>query len=121
MPQRRKMNKSIAGYHMLMILSAVDFSFNIEEEKIIREWIFQEFPFRVDLDNEIDTMASLTPSEWMSHFHQCMDDYYEDATPQERNDLLKFVIYLSKADGTISASENEYIKHLFSHWDVSSE
>ena len=39
------MNKTIAGYHMLMILSAVDHKFHIEEEKIIREYLFQEFPF----------------------------------------------------------------------------
>jgi hypothetical protein len=46
MPNHR-MNKTIAGYHLLMILSAVDRKFHIEEEKIIREYIFQEFPSKL--------------------------------------------------------------------------
>ncbi|HAD34997.1 MAG TPA: hypothetical protein DCF44_10990 [Chitinophagaceae bacterium] len=117
MNKRRKMNKTIAGYHMLMILSAVDFSFHIEEEKIIREYIFQEFPFKVDLDNEIHLISSLHHDEWRAHFLQCMDDFYEDSTETERNSLLKFALYLAKADGVITVEENSFLKHLFEAWD----
>ena len=57
------MNKTIAGYHMLMILSAVDHKFHIEEEKIIREYLFQEFPFHTPLDNEIDNIIQLLETD----------------------------------------------------------
>ena len=35
----RKTNKSIAGFHLLMILSAVDYKFHTNEEKVIRELV----------------------------------------------------------------------------------
>ncbi len=118
---RRRLNKPVSGYHMLMLLSAVDYSFHIEEEKIIREYIFQEFPFKVNLDNEIDLIASLDHSEWHQHFLQCMDDFYADSTEEERNSLLKFALYLAKADGIITSEENFYLKSLFEAWDHSHE
>jgi hypothetical protein len=40
----RKTNKSIAGFHLLMILSAVDYKFHTNEEKVIREYL-EEFPY----------------------------------------------------------------------------
>lgn len=87
------MNKTIAGYHMLMILSAVDFSFHIEEGKNHTRVYLQEFPFKVDLDNEIHLISSLHHDEWHAHFLQCMDDFYEDSTETERNSLLKFALW----------------------------
>lgn len=115
------MNKTMAGYHLLMILSAVDFNFNIEEEKIIREYLFQEFPFPVNLDNEIHTIASLHHEEWKSHFIKCLDDFTDDATEEERTHFLHFAIHLAKADQVITETENEYLQLLFDAWDYSLE
>ncbi|MEZ5047513.1 MAG: 3-deoxy-manno-octulosonate cytidylyltransferase [Chitinophagaceae bacterium] len=118
---RPKYNKTIAGYHMLMILSAVDYTFHIEEEKIIREYLFQEFPFYVSLDNEMETIASLSHESWELHFIQCRDDFYEDSTHAERMNLLKFALHLSKADQVISPEENHYLQLLFEAWDSERE
>ena len=120
MPTRR-MNKTIAGYHILMIMSAVDFKFSLEEDKIIREYIFQEFPFQVSLDREMEVISHLKHDEWQHHFHQCIDDFYDDSTEEERNGILKFALYLAKADDIITAEENEYLQFLFSAWDHHSE
>lgn len=49
----QKSNKSIARYHLLMILSAVDNEFSVKEGLRIREYLAEEFPFRVNLDNEL--------------------------------------------------------------------
>ena len=116
MPNHRK-NKTMAGYHILMILSAVDFRFHIEEEKIIREFLFQEFPFRINLDNEIAHISNLRHDEWMPHFQKCIDDFHDDATEEERNSLLKFALYLAKADKVITNEENEYLQLLFNSFD----
>jgi hypothetical protein len=114
---RKRMNSVMAGYHILMILSAVDYKFHIEEEKIIREYLFQQFPFQVNLDRQIEAISNLLPSEWEPHFLQCMDDFVEEATIEERHNLMKFSIYLIKADEVLAREENVFIKMLFEAWD----
>ncbi len=69
MPNNR-LNKAVAGYHMLMILSAVDFRFGSEEDKVIRDYLVQEFPFRVNLDREMEIISNLKPDEWETHFQK---------------------------------------------------
>ncbi len=120
MPNRRY-NKTIAGYHILMILSALDFEFHVEEDKIIREYLFQEFPFKVDLDREMEVISNLKHDEWQAHFVKCIDDFYDDATEEERTSFLKFAVYLIKADKEITETENEYLKILFDAWDFERE
>lgn len=116
MPNHR-MNKAMAGYHILMILSAVDFHFHIAEEKIIREFMFQEFPFNLNLDREMDVISKLKHDEWMPHFIKCVEDFLDDSTLEERNDFLKFAVYLAKADQVITKVENDYLQILFDAWD----
>ena len=111
------MNKTIAGYHLLMILSAVDYRFHINEEKIIREYLFQEFPFHVSLDKQMSIISHLKHDEWEQHFEKCMDDFHDDSTEEERVHFLKFALHLSKADEVITAEENHYLQKLFVAWD----
>lgn len=115
------MNKAIAGYHILMIMSAVDFTFSVNEDKIIREYLFQEFPWRVNLDTEMEKISSLRHDDWMPHFIDCVDDFYNDSTEEERNNILKFALYLAKADEVITEEENEYLQVMFSAWDHHTE
>lgn len=112
-----RMNTAIAGYHILMIMSAVDYRFNVEEDKIIREYLFQKFPFRISLDKEMEVISVLKHEDWHTHFNKCVDDFYLDSTEEERNDLLKFAIYLAKADERISEEENTFLQYLFNAWD----
>ena len=44
MPNYR-MNKTIAGYHLLMILSAVDFRISGAEDMVIRQYLVDNFGF----------------------------------------------------------------------------
>jgi len=116
MPNNR-MNKTIAGYHLLMILSAVDFRVGAAEDKIIRAYLVQEFPFHVNLDREMEVISSLLPDEWEGHFLKAMDDFYDDATEAERRSLLNFAIRLTKADNVITREENRYLNMLFEAWE----
>jgi len=116
MPKHR-MNKTIAGYHLLMILSAVDFRISWQEDKVIRDYLLHEFPFRVNLDKEMEIISNLRPDEWEGHFLKVMDDFYEDATADERNKLLQFAIMLAKGDEVITHEENHYLNLLFEHWE----
>ncbi|MGI9191067.1 MAG: TerB family tellurite resistance protein [Chitinophagaceae bacterium] len=112
-----RMNKPMAGYHMLMILSAVDFKFHPEEDRVIRTFLTEEFPFPVNLDREMDIISQLKPEEWKAHFTACLYDFEEDTTPQERTRFLQFAMNLVKADNHIHDSENEYLMQLFNAWD----
>ncbi len=115
MPNRR-LNKTIAGYHLLMILSAIDFRFTAKEDKVIRDYLVHEFPFHVNLDREMEIISNLKPEEWKSHFLKMMDDFYDDATEEERMKLIDFAIQLTKADKVITKEENDYLNLLFEHW-----
>jgi uncharacterized tellurite resistance protein B-like protein len=117
MPNHRT-NKTIAGYHLLMILAAADFRFKTSEDMVIRDYLEQEFPFHVNLDREMEKISMLTPDQWESHFIKYMDDFYDDATPEERNNLLQFALDLTKADGVITVEENHYLQLLFDTWHV---
>ena len=115
---QKRTNKTIAGYHLLMILSAVDYKFSIDGDMIVREFLVQEFPFHINLDREMDIISSLQPEDWESHFLKYMDDFYDDATEEERLNFLQFALKLAKADDVITKRENHYLNLLFDNWNV---
>lgn len=109
-------NKTIAGYHLLMILSAVDFKLVASEDLVIRDYLVKEIPFRINLDKEIEIISNLHPDEWESHFLKCMDDFYHDSIESERKDLVQFAMNLCKADEVITVEENKFLNMLFQAW-----
>lgn len=114
------MNKPIAGYHILMILSAVDGTFTVKEDLVIEKWLENEFPLRVNLDKETEFLSKLKEEDYMVHFQKCMADFYEDSTEAERNQLIDYAIKLAKADNRITPEENIFINELFNEWTETS-
>jgi hypothetical protein len=102
---------------MLMILSAVDFRISADEDKVIREYLVEEFPFHVNLDREMEIISNLLPDEWEGHFLKAMDDFYDDATEEERKSLLNFAVKLAKADNVITKEENYFLNLIFENWE----
>ena len=117
MPNHRT-NKAIAGYHLLMILSAVDFRISVDKDMVIRQYLVNEFPFNVNLDKQMEVISRLKPDEWEAHYLKVMDDFYDDATEEERNHLIRFAIKLTKADKVITKEENDYLNLLFENWEA---
>ncbi|MFN8322217.1 MAG: TerB family tellurite resistance protein [Chitinophagales bacterium] len=115
-----KKNKPIAGYHLLMILSAVDGKFSIKEDLVIERWLEEEMPLRVNLDKETEALSALKQEDYMIHFQKCMADFYEDSTEQERNAFIKYAIELAQADKRITPEENIFINELFNEWTETS-
>lgn len=111
------MNTTMAGYHILMILSAVDFRFNVLEDKVIKDYLVQAFPIHISLDREMAVISNLKHQEWEAHFVKCLEDFYDDSTQAERLQLLDFAVQLCKADGVINHTENHYLNLLFEAWD----
>ncbi|MBP7389572.1 MAG: hypothetical protein KA841_04160 [Chitinophagales bacterium] len=111
-----KLNKPFAGYHLLMILSAVDGEFFAKEDLVIKKWIEKEMPLHVNLDPEIEILSALKKEDYMLHFQKCMADFYEDTTEEERIDFLQYAIQLTKAVQPITPEENIFIDELFNEW-----
>lgn len=111
----------MAGYHMLMILSQVDGEFDKEEGKVIVNYLKEIFPFRINLDLEMDVLSALPKEDYFIHFNNAMNDFYEDSTEQERVDFLNFAVKMVKADEKITPEENKYLKELFFAWDSENE
>lgn len=111
-----RLNKSIAGYHILMLLSAVDHSFSADEDIVIRDWLKSQFPISVNLDKQIEILSSLQENEYLDHFQQCMDDFFADSTEDERHELIQFALHLVKADSRLTREENRYVDMLFNQW-----
>lgn len=111
-----KLNKPLAGYRMLMILSVVDGKVFAKEDLIIKKWVEEEMPVHVNLDPEIEILSSLKPEDYMIHFQKCMADFYEDTTEEERNQFLEYAIKLTKAVKPITPEENAFIDELFNEW-----
>lgn len=112
----RKLNKPIAGYHLLLLLCEVDGEFPESEGKIIVRYLEENFPFRVNLDEEIEFLSTLPKSNYAEHFAKAMNDFYNDSTPEERDDFLNFAVKLVNADAVITKDENAYLKKLFDAW-----
>jgi len=111
-----KMNKTIAGYHILMILSAVDNKFTPGEDRVIADYMERSTPFKINLDSEMEILSALSPGDYMVHFQKAMAHFYEDSTETERNELITFAIKLAKSDKVISREENIFIDELFNEW-----
>ncbi len=112
----RKLNKPLAGYHLLLMLSEVDGEFPESEGKIIVRYLEENFPFHVNLDEEVQFLSTLPRENYMEHFTKAMNDFYEDSTPDERDDFLNFAVKLVKADDVITKEENTFLNALYSAW-----
>lgn len=112
-----KSNKPVAGYHLLMILSSVDGKFAPEEGIKIKEYLYEEFPFRVNLDNELEVIAQLKPEDWKDHFEFHARCFLEDSTEKERKSFIKFAKSLIKAANVVHEDEHRFYKLLKNLWN----
>lgn len=114
----QKSNKSIAGYHLLMILSTVDGKFLPEEGLKIQEYLAEEFPFKMNLDNELETIALLQPEEWKDHFEFHARCFLDDSTEKERKSFKSFAKSLIKVDDEVTDREHQFYKLLKNIWNL---
>ena len=114
----QKSNKPISGYHLLMILSAVDHEFSPKEGLKIQEYLSEEFPFRINLDNELEVIASLQPEDWKDHFEFHARCFYDDSTEEERKNFAEFAKTLIKADEQVTEREHQFYKLMKTIWKM---
>lgn len=118
MTTQKKSNKSIAGYHLLMILSAVDGEFAPQEGMMIQQYLADEFPFKMDLDDELEVIALLKQEEWQDHFEFHAKCFFDDSTEEERASFANFAKTLIKADEEVSETEHDFYKTMKQLWKL---
>lgn len=111
------MNKAIAGYRMLMILSAVDDKFSGKEDKIIKEYMIENFDSGFNFDSELEAIIRMPSEDYAIYFNDAMNAFYMDSTPEERNHFLDFAVKLVAADKDVTPRENLFLNELFNAWE----
>lgn len=111
------MSRAVAGYHMLMILSAVDGKFNGKEDKVIREYMEENYGGLLDLEHEMSVISALPSEDYAIHFNDAMNSFYIHSTKKERNHFLDMATRLVAADKEISPKENLFLNELFNAWE----
>jgi hypothetical protein len=112
----RKLNKPLAGFHLLSLIAQADGKFAKEEGDVIIKYLSETFPFQISLDEEVEFLSTLSRDKYMEHFRKVKDDFYEDTNQKERNHFLDFAVKLAKADNEIPEEENVYLVELFNSW-----
>ncbi|HRE96291.1 MAG TPA: TerB family tellurite resistance protein [Flavobacteriales bacterium] len=118
---RRKLNKVMAGYHILMIISNADGEFSPEEGIQMVDYMSDSFPFDVSLDNELDELLKLKREDYFNHFVNAMDDFYIDSTAEERSKFLNNAVKMVMADKKITSEESMYLREIFNAWEPETE
>ncbi len=62
------MERAIAGYHLLMLLTVVDNKLNGKEDIVIRDSLSTEFNFTANLDDEMKALSNLSKEDYTLHF-----------------------------------------------------
>ena len=115
------MTRPVAGYHMLMILSAVDGKFNGKEDKVIREFMEDVPDGSINYDEELAVISTIDEVDYAVHFNNAMNQFYMQSTREDRNRFLDLATRLVVADKEISPKENLFLKELFYAWEEETE
>ena len=110
-------SKTVAGYHMLMILSAVDGQTNNAELKIIRKYMSEHFNDDIDFDYETEVVRNIKEEDYPIHFNNAMNSFYLDSEEKDRTQFLDFAVKLVVADKGVSPKENLFLNELYNAWE----
>lgn len=113
-----ELSKPLAGYHMLMILSAVDGRFNGTEDSVILEYLEEEKLLGTDLEKHVDYLSGLKREDYPLHFNEAMNAFYMNSSSDERNLFLDKAVRLVMADQLLTPRENIFINELFNTWEA---
>lgn len=113
-----KMNKTEAGFHILMILSLVDGSIHRAESSIILDYLEDKFHEPIEIIKEQAFLRACPEEERLQHFTETAQHFYKISDQEERNNLIEFAMKVVMADSKMENMENEYINTLFDCWGL---
>jgi uncharacterized tellurite resistance protein B-like protein len=113
-----KMNKTEAGFHILMILSLVDGSIQRAESSVILDFLEDKFHEPIEIIKEQAFIRACPEEERLQHFTETAQHFYKISDINDRNNLIEFAMKVVMADLKMENKENEYINILFDCWGL---
>lgn len=114
----QNMNKTEAGFHLLVILSLADGSLQKAESEVILEFLDEHFQAPIEIIKEQAFLKACPSEEIPNHFTETAERFFAISSPEERNELIEFAMKVVMADSKMDKSENSYINMLFDCWGL---
>ena len=113
-----KMNKTEAGFHILMILSKADGQIDKSESHVLLDFLENNFKQPVDLIKEQAFLMAYPTESVMDHFLETAEQFFKISNKIERNNLIQFAMKICMADEKMENQENKFINALYDAWGL---
>ncbi|MES2656265.1 MAG: TerB family tellurite resistance protein [Bacteroidota bacterium] len=112
------MNKTEAGFHLLMIISKVDGKIEKAESNVLLDFLEKNFRQPIDLIKEQAFLMAYPMDDMMDHFIETAEQFFKISTSNERNKILQFAMKICMADNKMENGENKFINALYDAWGL---
>jgi uncharacterized tellurite resistance protein B-like protein len=112
------MNKTEAGFHLLMLLSLADGSVHGTEHDVVIDFLNDHFNDNIDLIKEQAFLRALPEEERESHFLETAEHFYSISNEDERHTITRFGMDVVMADESMQVHEDRLINKLYDCWDI---
>jgi uncharacterized tellurite resistance protein B-like protein len=113
-----KMNKTEAGFHLLVILSLADGTIQKAESDVILDFLEKSFKEPIDLIKEQAFLRACPSEEHLGHFTETAQQFYKISNTEDRNKLIAFAMKVVMADEEMEKRENAFINALYDAWGL---
>src|SRR5690348_7775837 len=115
----KKMNRTEAGFHLLMLLSLADGKgHSSAEHDVVIDFLNDHFNDNIDLIKEQAFIKALPDEAREDHFIETAEHFYSISSPDERHTITRFAMDVVMADEDLQANENNLITKLYDCWDI---
>ena len=114
----QKMNKTEAGFHLLVLLSLADDQMQRAETGVVLDFLEKHFSEPIDLIKEQAFLRALPREERHNHFLEVAAQFYRISAPEERHAITKFAMDVVMSDAHMQTHENALINELYNAWDL---
>ncbi len=112
------MNRTEAGFHLLMLLSLADGEVHSSEHDVVIEFLNDHFNDNIDLIKEQAFLRALPVEERESHFVETAEHFFTISNEDERHTITRFAMEVVMADDALQTHEDHLINKLYDCWDI---
>jgi uncharacterized tellurite resistance protein B-like protein len=113
-----KMNKTEAGFHILMMLSLVDGNIQSSESSVILDFLEENFSEPIEIIKEQAFIRACPEEDRLQHFTESAQQLYKISNPADRDKFIAFAMQVVMADKKMEQAENAYINALYDTWGL---